>query len=226
MTRSYGGGGGPDKQKKKQPDLKADDGQSTFSQRKLDSPSVVPHEDETATQQPSVEFGKRLVAGGIDLLAGYLVGMVVMLIPFVNAVLCVQLVMVALMIVRDRFYAGRGIGKNLMGLQVIDIRSGQPCSLVQSIKRNIIMFGPPLVLYIVIMVLQIMRMFKVPGVSTVADIGLSVMNTLGFVYVVIVIPYEAYRAYSRSDGRRFGDQFAGTVIAEAPMDFSSPMASR
>jgi hypothetical protein len=221
MTRSYGGG--PERQKKKQPDLRA--GDEPEWQRKLDSPSVS-SPDESLIEPVRIDFGKRMVAGIIDLMCAYGINVVIGLIPFVNQILAFQLVMVLVLIVRDWFYEGRGIGKNLMGLQVVDIRTGQPCSLIQSIKRNIIMFGPPLVLYIIITVLNVMRLFKLPGVTMISGIGMDIINNLGFLYLLIVIPSEAYRAYNRADGRRFGDDFAGTTIVEAPMDFGSPIPPR
>src|SRR6185437_2363433 len=190
-------------------------------QSRLDSPSVS-SPDESLIEPVRIDFGKRMVAGVIDFFCAYGVNVVVGLIPLINQIISFQLVMVLILIVRDWLYEGRGIGKNLMGLQVVDVRTGQPCTLIQSIKRNIIMFGPPFVLYIVITVLNIMRLFKLPGVTMISGIGMDVINNLGFLYLLIVIPSEAYRAYNRPDGRRLGDEFAGTTIVEAPMDFGAP----
>jgi uncharacterized RDD family membrane protein YckC len=229
MTRSYGGGP-PERQKKKQPDLRADsdNNQSEQSpQRRLDSPSRYSQtgDGESLIEPVRIDFGKRMVAGIIDLLCAWGCGVIVGIIPFVNQVLAAELTMVVFLLIRDWLYGGRAVGKNLMGLQVVDVESGYPCSLMQSVKRNIVMFGPPLVLYIIITVLNILRIFKLPGLQAVSTV-MSVLQQLGFIYLIIVIPYEAYRAYNRPDGRRFGDQFAGTSIVEAPMDFSSPFPAR
>jgi hypothetical protein len=219
MTRSYGGG--PEGRKDKQPDLRPDGGETGPGwERRLDSLSRYSADEDTLVEPIRVDFGKRLVAGIIDLFAAYVIGAIAALIPFLNMVLQLQIVMLVVLIGRDWIYDGRGLGKNLMGLQVVDIKTGLPCSLMQSVKRNIIMFGPPLVLYIINLVLGILISLKVPAVAGVAGFTSQTISTVGFIYVMIVIPYEAYRAYKRDDGMRLGDQIAGTAIIEAPMNFS------
>ena len=222
MTRSYGGG--PDRQRNKKPELRAGAPEvRTGWEDKLDSLSRYQKDEETAIQPIRIDFGKRLVAGIIDLFAAYLAGMVVAIIPFVNDFVTPQLSMTLVLLVRDWCFCGRGVGKNLMGLQVVDIKTGDACSLAQSIKRNIIMFGPLLVLYIAMTVVRILNVVHVPGMFAVSQTLQEIINSLGFIYVMLVIPYEAFRAYNRADGRRFGDLFAGTAIVEAPMDFSQPI---
>jgi hypothetical protein len=219
MTRSYGGGP-PERRKDQDPELREGDQSKPAWERKLDSLSRYSTHEETAVEAVKVDFGKRLVAGMVDLTLAYLIGQVLVLVPLINDVVSLQLVMVVVLIFRDWFYEGRGVGKNLMGLQVVDMRSGRPCSMFQSVKRNIIMFGAPFVLYIIIAVLQILRLLQVPHIEVVAGPTLQIINGIGFLFIIAAIPYEAYRAYNREDGRRFGDQFAGTTIVEAPMDFS------
>jgi uncharacterized RDD family membrane protein YckC len=51
---------------------------------------------------------------------------------------------------------------------------------------------------------------------------MSLINIVGMIYVAIVLPLESYRAYSREDGLRIGDELAGTTIVDSTMDFSNP----
>ena len=229
MTRSYGGG--PDREprgrnprrdqdlhdKDQEPELRENgDGSQTWGD-KLNSLSKYSDEEETAVTPVRIETGKRLVALIIDIFVANVIAVVVSFLPLVNIFLVHQLTMVLALLVRDFFFEGRGIGKNLMGLQVVDVKTGEPCSLIQSIKRNIIVLGPILIYLIVAMVL---RLVPVPVVTETA---IHVMNIIGTIYTLLVIPYEAYRVYNRADGIRFGDQFAGTAVVEAPMDFSTPI---
>ncbi len=171
----------------------------------------------------STEMGKRLVAGLIDVVAGYLVGMVVNCLPFINAFIHDQLVLVAFLVVRDSLFNGRGVGKNLMGLQVIDVRTGQPASLMQSFKRNIVLFGPYFGLYIWQLSSQILLKI-VPIDNNISSIVTNVVVGAGMVYTLVVLPSEVYKLYTRKDGRRWGDELAGTATVPADMDFSNPVS--
>jgi uncharacterized RDD family membrane protein YckC len=222
MTRSYGGG--PERQRNKEPELR--ESPEGGWERKLDMLSRYSPDEDTVIQPVRVDFGKRLVAGIIDLFGAYLVGLVVALIPIVNDFVTPQLSMTLVLLVRDWFFEGRALGKNLMGLQVVDIKTGAPCGLLQSIKRNVVLLAAPLALYFIMGIIRVVAAFHIPGMPTVSAALLQIINTIGFLYVVIVIPYEAVRAYNREDGRRFGDLFAGTALVEAPMDFSSLLPKR
>jgi uncharacterized RDD family membrane protein YckC len=227
MTRSYGGG--PEKQKETEPELReaaTPQGGAPDWERKLDSLSRYSEDSETTVKAVRVDFGKRLVAMIIDMFAAYLIAQAIGLIPLLNVVVPTYLVLVLVLLIRDYFFEGRGLGKNLMGLQVVDVMTGHPCGLMQSIKRNIILLGPLLVLYIITLVLQIIGAFFhqfLDVVGPVMGATLQIVNGVSSIYVLLVVPYEAYRVYSRADGRRFGDQFAGTAVIEAPMDFSKPL---
>jgi uncharacterized RDD family membrane protein YckC len=182
-----------------------------------------------------VDFGRRLVSLMLDMVAAYMLSAFLSVLPFINAFVTTTLVLTVVMLVRDYFFAGRGVGKNLMGLQVVDVRSGHPCSLIQSVKRNVIILGPLLVMQVIMFVLRITNSFTSGPVTddamghaigflrSISDALPGLVNLLGGIYVMAVLPYEAYRVYNRADGRRFGDVFAGTAVIDAPMDFSSPL---
>jgi len=115
---------------------------------------------------------------------------------------------------RDFLFEGRGVGKNLMGLQVVDLGNGQPCNLLQSVERNIVLVAP----YVVLTLFDsVLRFVPIPWVTEGVK---GIINVVGMIYCAVVIPIEAYRVYNREDGLRIGDDIAGTGLVEAPMDFS------
>jgi len=161
-----------------------------------------------------VEPGRRLMALGIDFGAAFLVSMVVMMIPLVNRVLDQNLVMLCLMCVRDYFYSGRGLGKNIMGLKVVDIFTGQAPNIKAVLVRNLVYLGPLLFLEALHRVLQII---PVPMLTTL--IG-QIANIIATLYVLVILPLECYRSYQREDSMRLGDEIAGTCLLESETDFS------
>jgi len=164
-----------------------------------------------------IDPGRRGVALVIDILACYLVAMVVGSIPYVNHFLQINTVWLGLLLCKDYFFGGRGVGKNLMGLQVVDVTTGLPASLLQSFMRNIILLAPLIVLQTASIVLVIIPL------SFVNQWIMNLINIVGMVYVAIVLPLESYRAYRREDSLRLGDEIAGTALIDAPMDFSEAL---
>jgi uncharacterized RDD family membrane protein YckC len=164
-----------------------------------------------------VEIGRRAVALIIDLLACYIGSVAVMLVPLIGGFVNITLILTLFFLVRDFLFEGRGIGKNFMGLQVVDRASGLPPTLLQSVQRNIVLIAPCLVTQIVALAL---RLVPIPFVDHFIK---EIVNIVGMIYVVIVLPLESYRAYSRADGLRIGDEIAGTEIVESTMDFSKPV---
>jgi uncharacterized RDD family membrane protein YckC len=221
MSRSFRGRSGPEEDDPTQYTAQEDSAQAEYQQGQginFDKMHKYGADEQLAVEPVQTDIGKRLVAGLIDVAVAYLFQIVINCIPYVNLVLGGFLPMVGFLIVRDALFNGRGIGKNLMGLQVVDLKTGQPASFVQSIKRNIVVFGPYMTLFIVNMLLRIMPNDMVSSVVTTVVIG------AGQIYTLAVIPYEAWRVYSRPDGLRWGDQFAGTSLVPADTDFSNPLS--
>ena len=218
--QARGGRGNPqqpyqNRMPERQPQMREDYSQEELSQAHL---SQNQEQGDLKAEASQVDMGKRLVAGLVDVVTGYLLGMFFNCVPFINVYVHDQLVMVLYLILKDALFNGRGVGKNLMGLQVVDIHSGQPASFLQSIKRNIVIFGPYMLLYTSNLLLKIVPNEFVN--STVTNIVIGV----GTIYTLVVIPWEVYRVYTRVDGMRFGDQLAGTVTVPADMDFSNPLS--
>jgi len=154
-----------------------------------------------------LSFGLSLIIVPMLVLLGFIV-------PHIAKIVTQDMIIIAIMLVRDYFYQGRGFGKNLMGLQVVDATTGQPPSLLQSVKRNILFFLP----LIVTGIFTAIKFLPFSG-----NVNAVVFQAVGWVctaYVIILIPAECWYAYMKPDGRRIGDKFANTVVVESSMDFS------
>lgn len=192
---------------------------------KLQSYGRYSADEDLAVEPVRTDPGKRLVALIIDTGVGYGLGIVASFIPVLKELLGNHLVLILFLVSRDALFQGRGVGKNLMGLRVVDLKTGKGIDLVASIKRNIVVFGPTLLTTVVFSILRLLPTGLidqyVPGISSLlnqsAQNAISLVATL---YTVVVLPYEIYRATARDDGMRWGDQFAGTTIVESNMDFS------
>lgn len=205
MTRSFGGPGG----------RPSDDRSGGRTGRGAPREPQQQPPRQAGIEPDRIEIGKRLVALIIDFFACYLVGAAVALVPFLNTFLPLPTVMILVFLCRDFLFEGRGVGKNLMGIQVVDISSGQPCSLLQSVQRNIVLVAP----YVVLTLFDsVLRFVPIPWINETVR---NIINLVGMVYCAVVIPIEGYRVYNRQDGLRIGDDIAGTALVEAPMDFST-----
>jgi uncharacterized RDD family membrane protein YckC len=175
-----------------------------------------------AVELVKIEPSKRLVALIFDCLACYVLGLVLSIVPFLMRFLTIGTTWILLLLVKDFFFDGRGIGKNIMGLQVVDVATGKPCSLKQSVMRNIVLVAPFAVLQVVSLILDVTQhFFSVAWLSATLK---DVINWVGMIYVAVVLPMECYRAYNRDDSQRIGDQLAGTAVIESSMDFSNPFS--
>lgn len=172
--------------------------------------------DEEYLEAKKPDSNKRIVALLFDFAAAYLIGVIVAMLPFVNRFVPLQIVLVAVLLGRDFLFGGRGFGKNLMGLRVVDAATGEPPTIMQSVLRNVILMAPFVVLQTVPLLL------KFSPFAWFNEAVMSLINIVGMIYVAIVLPLESYRAYSREDGLRIGDEIAGTVIVDSTMDFSNP----
>ncbi len=161
-----------------------------------------------------IEAGRRGMALGIDFGAAFFVSMIVMMIPFVNRAVDANFVMLTMMCVRDYFYGGRGLGKNLMGLRVVDIFNGQGPSFKAVLIRNAVYIGPLLLLETLNLTL---RFIPLPQLTTIVS---QLANPLAGLYLLVILPVECYRSYRREDSMRLGDELAGTCVLEADTDFT------
>lgn len=140
---------------------------------------------------PKAELSKRFIAAVID----GVVAAVLSVIPVVGG-----LVAAAYMVVRDGlevdFMKNRSLGKKVMKLRPLGL-DGRPVDLATSVRRNW-MFGigalTGLLIYIPIL-------------------GWALIPVVGLIGLAIGI-YEVYRVVTDPEGRRWGDQLAGTKVIE------------
>lgn len=92
------------------------------------------------------------------------------------------------LLISDGLFNGRSIGKRLMGLNVVSVTTGSPCSMKESILRNAPL-GAGLLLY------------KLPFI--------------GWIFIVLVSVIEFLMIVGSKDKMRLGDELAKTVVIEA-----------
>jgi hypothetical protein len=158
-----------------------------------------------------------IVAFILSLLISAIVSLLSKLIPPLGMIVTQQGLVIGFLLIKDYFYQGRGIGKNLMGLQVVDVYTGLPPTILQSSKRNVLFFVPLILTWIMQVVL---RFLPLPG--GIDSFILRASELISMIYVMAVVPAECWLAYNREDSRRFGDRFAHTGVIEADMNFSKP----
>ncbi len=167
------------------------------------------------SNKKKIEPSRRLIALLIDLIACFLgavaLSIIISLIPFINRLFSQQLCLVFLFMCRDYFFCGHGIGKNLMGLQVVSNTGELPISIRQSLLRNLTLTAPMLVLELT----SLLPVLWLPAIVR------GVLHALEAGYAIIVLPLESYRAYSREDSLRLGDILAQTHIVESQTDFDN-----
>ncbi len=93
----------------------------------------------------------------------------------------------AYLLLCDGFFDGRSIGKRLIRLQVINTGTGQPCTFRDSILRNSI-FG--------------------------AAYLLGLIPWIGWIFLIALSALEFVLLLGSKEGRRLGDEFAGTIVVE------------
>ncbi len=176
-----------------------------------------------------IEPGRRVTALGIDFGVGFLASMFLMLLPVVNIFMTSKMIMMVYLIFRDYFFEGRGIGKNLMGIQVVDIYTGNSPSLKQVIERNGIYLGPLLLCEVLALLAnlilpQLTHILPVavigPLLATTSGVG-KIIDAIATLYLFVILPLESYRSYDREDSMRLGDEIAGTCLANTDMSFSN-----
>ncbi len=95
-------------------------------------------------------------------------------------------------LIADGFFDGRSLGKKLIGLRVVNLKTGLPCNFKDSIFRNI-----PIGLTVLFAVIPIL--------------GWILLFTVGLVMIL----FESYLIYSDDGGIRIGDILADTQVVDA-----------
>jgi len=89
----------------------------------------------------------------------------------------------------DSLQGGQSVGKKFVGFQVVSLEDGKPCSLKQSIIRNL--------------------PFLVPLILAIVPIWGWVIS---IVMTAIFVPFELYLLFKLDSGHRLGDVMADTTV--------------
>lgn len=159
---------------------------------------------------------KRLLATFIDLvlvgvLSSILIFIAVFLLPnFLSSIFSFFVFMASavVVLVKDMPYKigeldGQTPGKKAMNIRVTDLQ-GNPITLKQSIQRNAILAMP----YVVSALGSLFAMIPIIGIVGTLLIVMPLM-----LITFVANCYEIYRIYSGERNRRWGDEFAGTIVA-------------
>ena len=123
----------------------------------------------------------RLIAKSVDLLIVLILAML-----FYPFGLILSLVYMSL---ADSLYGGQSVGKRLLGFSVISLEDGQPCSVRQSVVRNL-----PII---------------VPLACAIIPLWGFIMATL---LIFPLLLFETYLLFKLDSGHRLGDVMADTTV--------------
>jgi len=93
----------------------------------------------------------------------------------------------AYLFISDGLFDGRSLGKRLIGLRIISTVTNKPCSVRESILRNLL-----LCIGVVL--------WKIP--------------LIGWIFIVLIIAFEFVILLGSKEGMRLGDEFAKTTVIE------------
>ena len=105
---------------------------------------------------------------------------------------------------RDYLWRGIAFGKHLLGLRVVDTKSGKAPGFIQSVVRNSVL-ACPVLLYLIFIDLHSYQCLTGFGVLT------EYVNGMAFAYLTIIAVIE-FVLIAGGTGRRLGDRLAGTSV--------------
>ncbi len=164
-------------------------------------------EDNELTTDIKSLKSKRLVALIIDLMVCFFVSLIFSIIPFINRVFSWPVVFLGCFLVKDALFEGKGIGKNFLGIQVVDSGNAGIISYKQSIIRNLVLVFPLLIYDVVI---PLLTLFIKNAVTM--NIITTIVVYVGALYFAVVVLSESYKAFILNNTVRLGDKMAKTDI--------------
>ncbi|CAN5520320.1 hypothetical protein BH11CYA1_BH11CYA1_03260 [soil metagenome] len=115
----------------------------------------------------------------------------------------IQLYAFTVFLFRDSLFNGRGFGKGLLGLAVVDQKTKQGATLAQSLTRNLMFLWPYFLYQFIALVLP-------------ADLNhtpLANLMIFGFAYSVLLVVAESILML-RGEGIRLADRISGTLVIQ------------
>lgn len=122
----------------------------------------------------------------------------------------IQLLTLLVFLFRDSFFKGRGLGKGLLGLAVIDERTKRPATLFQSLQRNLVFLAP----YFIYQFTAFTLPFCQPSVGqNLSQSLLTNLQVFGISYAILIVLAESVLML-RGKGRRLADKLSGTMVVK------------
>jgi len=100
----------------------------------------------------------------------------------------------AYILISDGLFDGHSIGKKLVQLHVLDA-DGHPCTIRQSVLRNSLIAGA---------------------------CALTLVPVAGWLLALAVFGFEGLLIFGNAEGKRLGDDFAGTHVVEGRTGVAAP----
>lgn len=113
----------------------------------------------------------------------------------------IQLYTLIVFLFRDCLFSGRGFGKGLLGLTVVDRETKQAATMAQSLTRNFVFLWPYFLYQLIALVLP----------KDLNHNVLAALMTFGTTYVVLVLVAESILML-RGEGVRLADRISGTLV--------------
>ncbi|MFA7335572.1 MAG: RDD family protein [Candidatus Obscuribacterales bacterium] len=130
--------------------------------------------------------------------------------PRLTAHAPIQMLTLFVFLFRDSFFSGRGFGKGLLGLAVVDKRTKRPATLVQSLLRNLVFLAP----YFLYQATALLLTACGPSLDqNFAQNLLSSLQTFGISYAILVVLVESLLML-RGNGLRLADRLSGTMVVK------------
>lgn len=130
--------------------------------------------------------------------------------PRLTAHAPIQLLTLFVFLFRDSFFGGRGMGKGLLGLAVVDQQTKQPVNLVQSLVRNLVFLAPYFLYQATVLTLPL---YEPSFGQTFANQLLDNLRIFGISYAILVVLLESILML-RGNGLRLADLLSGTMVVK------------
>lgn len=116
-----------------------------------------------------------------------------------------SLIMLLLFLIRDFSFSGLGNGKEMLGLKVVDRKSGMPPTRRQCLIRNFVLVSPFVTVEVLAFVLSLMSCPAEQIVAAGKIIAMSCFTLLAIAEFILI---------HVKSGLRLADMIAGTIVVE------------
>lgn len=111
----------------------------------------------------------------------------------------IQTLTLIVFLFRDSFFNGRGLGKSLLGLALVDQQTRRPATVVQVLLRNLVFFAPYFA-------------YQLAALLGRRDM-LTSLNIFAVAYTFLILLVETVLML-RGSGLRLADKLSGTMVVQ------------